>query len=961
MFKTYNFIAAFGERTGYQIHASRFGAAFDEVFRAKAKESDSGHVNISLLDSVSASQAATFPERPSILYNIWESTSQPQGFLDNLKNYDMLWVGSEAQRGWSISDGIPEEFVKVVPEGVDPEIYKPHDTECPGFSSAEIDNRKTFVFVHVGQWQHRKSTKEIIESFLKAFPAETMQNVRLELSVDTLFPSDTYKSTEERLAAYGFNDPRISVIHFEERSEYVRRLQSAHCFVSCSRSEGWGLPIIEAAAVGVPTIVADWGGSTEYATDLINVRIKELKKPEGIYGNWDVPGLWAEPDYDDLVFKMVDVYENYSFHKEKALKAGEVIRTKFSWKTAAEKAYKVLEELYQRTERITPTVCTKTTNTEDDIVSYARARGFKIQNIVKEKEIFVIGCWPNSQDKLETLIETITQLRDYGSPILVSTHYSLPAPIAELVDYVIYEKNNVLSGEWTAEYFRTNTNGIERKKSNIPYHGVACLNAMRNAVDFCRNKFDRMFYLEYDSEVDYDVIVKASRETIKSMTCIDYEGKSIRTDVWSGELSFLDKVIPVVSSWEDYTKDMKDINTEYILEDYLYKHIGSENINIIKLEVNNRFDQVDYNVWDDDVFAVNYVDGPYLHISGISKREYDVRYDVDGKNVYAVKQKVGMWSKAAPKYFLPWTISASIDGIEKFKHKIDLTDKRVLVSLGSKALGDTLAWMPYIEKFRWENSCHVICSGWWQEIFDYPEIEFVKPGSVVENIYAQYTVGCFDDQFDKNPTNWRDVPLQQVAADILGVSYEPLKVIFKPSTEIQRRRKKYICFSEFSTMRNKLWNREGAWQKVIDYCNSLGYDCISVSAEPTALNNVISHNGQSIQKTIEDISGCEFYIGLNHGPAWIAYNLDKPCIMISGVSQKWNDFPNKHRIAINESVCGVGCFNDKTLPISRDWEWCPRNKDYACTKEITEDMVIEKINKIWEDGHGRRNRNARIG
>lgn len=150
-------------------------------------------------------------------------------------------------------------------------------------------------------------------------------------------------------------------------------------------------------------------------------------------------------------------------------------------------------------------------------------------------------------------------------------------------------------------------------------------------------------------------------------------------------------------------------------------------------------------------------------------------------------------------------------------------------------------------------------------------------------------------------------------------------------------------------MKNKLWNRPGAWQKIVDHLLSLGYDCISISAEPTNLRGVIKHNSQAIQSTIADIDGCEFYIGLNHGPAWIAYALGKPCIMITGVSEEWNDFPNPYRIAINNEVCGIGCFNDPTLPINRGWEWCPREKDYACTSKITEEMVMDMIKKVRGD------------
>jgi autotransporter strand-loop-strand O-heptosyltransferase len=814
-----------------------------------------------------------------------------------------------------------------------------------------------FNFVYVGQWQPRKSTEEICRAFIKAFPKEA--NVKLHLSADTLFPSDNYKNTEERLKAYGIEDPRIIPVHFEERADYIRRLQSAHCFVSCARSEGWGLPIIEAMACGVPTIVADWSGSTEYATDCIRVPIKKLIKPFGIYGNWDVPGQWCEPDFEVLVSAMKEVVEKYDIAKANALKSSDRIRDKFSWEAAAKKAFVHLEQLHNAIQKQTKEttfsdgVVPKDLYTKKEMIALARSRGWKIKDMEKEKEVFVIGCWPNSQEKLETLVETIVQLKSYGSPVIISTHYALPVPVVEMADYVIYEKNNVLSGDWTANYFRTNGKGErEEKKSAIPYHGVACLNAIRNAVDFCHGKFDRMFYLEYDSEVDYDSVVKATHESLKPMTCIDYEGRSIRTDVWGGDIEFLYKAIPVISSWEEYTAGMKDINSEYILEDYLCKAIGKENINIIKLDVGNRYDQVDYNVWPDDVMICNFADGPFLNIAGLSKREYDVAYSVGGKNIYTVKQKVGMWSKAAPKYYLPWAITASIDGIEKFRHEMDLSGKRVLISMGSKALGDTIAWMPYVEEFRKKHNCHVICSGWWQEIFDYPEIEFVKPGAEVQNVYAVYQVGCFDEQPDKNPTNWRTIPLQQVSADILGIKNDPMKAKLKQTATDPISVKPYICFSEFSTMRNKLWNRPNAWQSIIDYCITLGYECVSVSMEPTTLKNVIAHNGQSIQRTIEDIRGCAFYIGLNHGPAWLAYILDKKCIMVTGVSEEWNDFPNPHRIAINHNVCGVGCFNDPALKIDRGWLWCPRNKDYACTKEITPGMVIHEIKKVREEiGH----------
>lgn len=951
MYKEVKAHATFNERTGYGIHASRFFPALDELMQ-NVKDGV-GTAHITLLDSVSIQNVNERLPYPSILYNVWESTEQPQWFIDKLKFFDQLWVPSEWQRAASIAQGIPEEFVKVVPEGVDPNMYKP---------LAPSEHKKPFNFVHVGQWQPRKSTLEVIQAYLKAFPLSKDPmglKTNLYLSVDTLFPSDAYKTTEERLKAYGLQDPRIIVVHFEERADYIRRLQNADCFVTCARSEGWGLPIIEAMACGVPTIVADWSGSTEYATDCIKVPVRKLIKPYGIYGNWDVPGLWCEPDFDMLAAAMKHSYDNYDACKKQALISSERIRKEFSWEAAAKKAFAILESLSAEGINKTPVMEMVTSSSfnpkkfsKEDIIRYAEKHGYKIKEMEKVKSVFVIGCWPNSQEKMETMLETLTQVKAYGFPVVISTHYALPPPIMELADYVIYEKKNVLSDDWAPRYWRELNGKVEFKDSTIPYHGVACLNAIRNAVDFCYKKFDRMYYLEFDSEVDYDKVMDAVTQSDKPMTCINYEGKAIRTDVWSGQLPFLNEHIPVVSSWAEYVKGMKDVYNDYPLEDYLYKYIGKDNIHMINLEVGNRYDQVDRNLWEDDLFSVHFNDGPFLNIAGISNREYDIAYQADGKNIYNVKQKVGMWSKAAPKYYLPWTIVASLDGIEKFRHVQDLKGKRVLISMGSKALGDSIAWIPYVEEFRKKHGCHVICSGWWQEIFDYPEIEWVKPGAVVENVYSLYSVGCFDDQPNMNPKNWRECNLQKVAADILGLEFKPLKAKLKVALPDKSLRpmsvKPYVCFSEYSTMKNKFWNFEGGWQAIVNYMNSLGYDCVSVSAEPTALKGVISHNGQPIQKTIEDIKNCAFYIGLNHGPAWLAYVLDKPCVMITGVSEEWNDFPNPYRIAKNHEVCGVGCFNDPLIPIERGFEWCPRGKDYICTKSINPEMVINVIDKILD-------------
>jgi autotransporter strand-loop-strand O-heptosyltransferase len=951
MFKNVVFHGTLNERTGYGIHASRFTEQLSKLIPVSIN-GEEGEVHVSLLDVVTAAHTTIRHPAPSILYTVWESTEYPAEFLDKLKLYDQLWVPSEWQRAASIAQGIPEEFVKVVPEGVDPEIYKPE-----GAGIDEVRREFHFSFVNVGQWQPRKSTLEICQSFIKAFPRNN--KVRLYLSADTLFPSDTYKSTEERLAAYGLNDPRIIPVHFEEREAYIRRLQSSHCFVSCSRSEGWGLPMCESMACGIPTIVADFGGSTEYAGDAIVIPIRELKKPEGIYGNWDVPGKWGEPDYDCLVAQMKDVYKNYPTHKSKALATSETIRTKFSWKAAAEKAYAILEELSQGLSQspvqISPTICNPA-DTEKAIRLYASQHNYEITSLRPRKAIFEVECWPNTQEKMDTLQETIKQIHSYGYPVLVSSHYPLPAEVIAQTDFYLYDKRDIMSGDDKPIYWRKKLDGtIEHKQCNVEYQGVAALNCFRNSIDFCRGKFDWIYQMNADMEVDLAKWLELVLASDKPMVCIPYEGRKdgIGGGLWAGRTEVLDRVIPYLDSWKQYADMFPD--ERFVVERWQYNYIAKyhdiNEVGWIDIETINRFDNVDRNVWPDDEFQCHFIDGPFLNIVGISNREYDVEFNDGTDDVYTLKQKSGMWSKPSKKYYLPWTITAKLNGEVKFQYALSLKDKRVLISMGSKALGDTIAWIPYVDEFRKKHECKVVCSTWWKDIFDYPEIEFVDPGSQLENIYATYEIGCFDGQLDKNVTDWRLTTLQQVSSDILGLEYKPIKAKLKYTPAIPPI-KPYVCFSEFSTMDNKLWNRPGAWQKIIDYLNSLGYDCVSVSVESTTLNNVIRHNGQSIEQTLTDISGASFYVGLNHGPAWLAYSLGIPCVMITGVSEEWNDFPNPYRISVDTGC--KPCFNNPAIPIDRGREWCVNEHRYICTEKITEAMVKKIINKIINKGKKRK-------
>jgi autotransporter strand-loop-strand O-heptosyltransferase len=281
---------------------------------------------------------------PKIAYNVWESTLQPEHFFNKLKEFDELWVPSKWQKDCTVAQGYDPNKIKVVPEGVDTSVFFPNPQVKHKLTS---DGR--FKFFLAGRWDYRKSTKEIIETFLKTFKKD--EPVDLIVSIDNPFSNDGLETTEQRLKHYGLEDERITVLHFPSRIDYIDLLKSSNCFVSCARSEGWNLPLIEAMACGTPSIYSNCSGQLEFAqgkgipVDILG----ERPASDSSYNHFnETVGNYYEPDFKNLAEKMRFVVDSYEEVKKKSLKESEQIRKEFSWERVAEIGKKTILDFTKR-------------------------------------------------------------------------------------------------------------------------------------------------------------------------------------------------------------------------------------------------------------------------------------------------------------------------------------------------------------------------------------------------------------------------------------------------------------------------------------------------------------------------------------------------------------------------------------------------------------------------------------
>lgn len=371
------------------------------------------------------------------------------------------------------------------------------------------------------------------------------------------------------------------------------------------------------------------------------------------------------------------------------------------------------------------------------------------------------------------------------------------------------------------------------------------------------------------------------------------------------------------------------------------------------LDIKEDDSKTDYNI------TTNFVNGAFAEITGNDRGLFKIEFldNKTNKLVYSGSITANHWLKTYRRYYTDWLIKIYRNEKLITANNFNLEGRKVYIHLDSKSIGDTIAWFPYVEEFRKVHKCKVVCSTFWNDLFkrDYKEIEFVNPGSVVNDILAMYSIGWWDKDKEEGhlrPSNPRSKPLQQTASDILGLPYNEIAPKIYVRNKKRSIKEKYVCVSSMSTAGCKLWLYDNGWQTVVDYLNDLGFKVVIVQKEPTNLKNIINKTGKDdLQESISLIYNCEFFIGLASGLSWISWALGKKSIMIAGFTDTYTEYQKNCYRIINKDVC-YGCWNDPTLyPFDKgDWNWCPKHKGterhFECSKKISPDMIKSAIEKI---------------
>lgn len=234
-------------------------------------------------------------------FTMLEVDGLPKEWVDACNRMDEVWVPSRWGAETFAASGVTRPL-RVMPLGHDPVRF---NTSLP---ARPVGNR--FTFLSVFEWGERKAPEVLLRAYAAAFPKR--DDVLLLLRVNN-FDGDVNVGAQIADLRLPSDGPPIALLFNQQISpESLGSLyRSADAFVLPTRGEGWGMPVLEAMACGLPVIATDWSGTTEFLREGTGYPLRTRALIPAVAKCPYYAGFrWADPDLDHLVSLMRHVFEN---------------------------------------------------------------------------------------------------------------------------------------------------------------------------------------------------------------------------------------------------------------------------------------------------------------------------------------------------------------------------------------------------------------------------------------------------------------------------------------------------------------------------------------------------------------------------------------------------------------------------------------------------------------------------
>lgn len=183
-----------------------------------------------------------------------------------------------------LDNGITKKPLKVLGygnvRGVDMEYYSRREDVIRKMEDLDLRDESRFTFLFVGRIVGDKGINELCHAFSRIH--NKIHNTRLLLVGDYEDGLDPVRDDTEELIKDDKNN--ISTIGWKNGDELLAYYAAADCFVMPSYREGFPNTVLEAGAMGLPSIVTNINGSREIIIEGKNGMIVPPKDEESLYG-----------------------------------------------------------------------------------------------------------------------------------------------------------------------------------------------------------------------------------------------------------------------------------------------------------------------------------------------------------------------------------------------------------------------------------------------------------------------------------------------------------------------------------------------------------------------------------------------------------------------------------------------------------------------------------------------------
>ena len=278
----------------------------------------------------------------NIQWVVFESTRIPATIRPAIQGADQVWVPSAWGRDVLLAHGLPAHRIHVVPEGVDGARFHAHGRR-------PRSTARPYRFLTVGKYEQRKGIDLTIEAFAQVYGNQAQAELVIKSNYFTNH-REKHAALQGKISDLGLNN--VTLLWGEMTELQLADLYRAcDAFVLPTCAEGWGLPLIEAVAAGLPIITTMHSGHTEFlqhvydsvlpvAHVMTQIDCAEYRSyyPD-VTNDW---GVWAQPDLNSLVACMQQALQQEHSLYDHAQRNSAIIRERFSWSESVEQALQAL-------------------------------------------------------------------------------------------------------------------------------------------------------------------------------------------------------------------------------------------------------------------------------------------------------------------------------------------------------------------------------------------------------------------------------------------------------------------------------------------------------------------------------------------------------------------------------------------------------------------------------------------